>query len=263
MIVTCPTCSSKYRVRDEAVPPEGAELQCPSCNAVFLAHPPIKEANGAAVALEKMTRARDAAELRVLELEKELALVKTATDELVHVAEGKDVDIARAEARAAAAEASVRRLTDEVARSRAAGDAAELLSVKTQLFEAQRRQKQVSADLEVANTLIASLQADVTVLRAVGRGSAAQADSAKQIAALQSELESLRAQLTREVPASSSGAPSSATMSMIAAIGPMLWGLDNSISYLEQFAGSEATLAGHVRQLRLLQKVLQRLAETT
>jgi hypothetical protein len=50
---------------------------------------------------------------------------------------------------------------------------------------------------------------------------------------------------------------------MIAAIGPMLWGLDNSITYLEQFAGNEKTLAGHVRQLRLLQKVLQRLADQT
>ena len=34
-----------------------------------------------------------------------------------------------------------------------------------------------------------------------------------------------------------------------------------SVGYLEQFAENEATLAGHVKQLRLLQKVLQRLVE--
>jgi len=264
VIVTCPSCSSKYRVRDEAVPPEGAELQCPSCNSIFMAHPLKTEVDGANVALEKMTRARDAAELRVLELENELSAAKAAID-------SKDIDVsraradaARADARIAAADASVRRLSDEIARSRAAGDAAELLAVKQQLFETQRRQKSISADLDVANTLVASLQTEMTALRSSRSSTGGPgADATRQIAALQTELEALRTQTAKTSSSSSSSSSSSQTQSMIAAIGPMLWGLDNSITYLEQFAGNEKTLAGHVRQLRLLQKVLQRLADQT
>lgn len=37
MIVTCPSCNAKYRVKNEAVPSDGARLQCPSCNTLFLA----------------------------------------------------------------------------------------------------------------------------------------------------------------------------------------------------------------------------------
>jgi predicted Zn finger-like uncharacterized protein len=263
VIVTCPSCDSKYRVRDEAVPPEGAELQCPTCSAVFVAQRPKVDADAVAGALEKMTRAREAAELRVLELEKELAAAKAGADELMRRGGSKEVelaraldDAARADARAQAAEQSVRRLTEEVSRSRVvAGDQAELLSVKQQLFDAQKRQRGLQAELEVANALVASLQTDVTVLRS-NNSVAAQSDAAKKIAALQAELETLRAQ------ADMVEVPSSQTQSMIAAIGPMLWGLDQSVAYLEHFAGNEPTLAGHVKQLRLLQKLLQKLAES-
>jgi hypothetical protein len=41
----------------------------------------------------------------------------------------------------------------------------------------------------------------------------------------------------------------------------MLWGLEQSLGYLEQYAANEATLAGHVRQLHLLEKVLKRLVD--
>jgi predicted Zn finger-like uncharacterized protein len=40
MIVTCPGCSSKYRVRNEAVPADGARMKCPKCETLFLAKPP-------------------------------------------------------------------------------------------------------------------------------------------------------------------------------------------------------------------------------
>lgn len=40
MIVTCPGCSSKYRVRNEAVPPDGARMRCPKCETLFLAKLP-------------------------------------------------------------------------------------------------------------------------------------------------------------------------------------------------------------------------------
>lgn len=41
MIVTCPGCASKYRVRNEVVPPEGARMRCPKCETLFLAKPPV------------------------------------------------------------------------------------------------------------------------------------------------------------------------------------------------------------------------------
>lgn len=40
MIVTCPGCSSKYRVKNESVPTDGARMKCPKCSTMFLAKPP-------------------------------------------------------------------------------------------------------------------------------------------------------------------------------------------------------------------------------
>ncbi|MBM4280110.1 MAG: hypothetical protein FJ137_04940 [Deltaproteobacteria bacterium] len=40
MIVTCPGCASKYRVKNESVPDEGARMRCPKCETQFLARPP-------------------------------------------------------------------------------------------------------------------------------------------------------------------------------------------------------------------------------
>ncbi len=199
MIVTCPSCSSKYRVRDEAVAPEGAELQCPTCSAVFMAHPPKADV-GVAAALEKMSRARDVAEKRVAELERALA-------------------------------------------ERPVTNADELLSVKQALIDAQRKQKTTAAELDVANGLVASLQVDIGVLRARG------ALEAKKIPS--------------PVDLARPGRGKKLESGLIAAVGPMLWGLEQSISYLEQFAGKDATLAGHVRQLRLLQKVLARMTDAS
>lgn len=43
MIVTCPGCASNYRVRNEAVPSDGARMRCPKCSTMFLAKPPSAE----------------------------------------------------------------------------------------------------------------------------------------------------------------------------------------------------------------------------
>ena len=40
MIVTCPGCTSKYRVNNDAVAPEGSRMRCPKCETLFLAKPP-------------------------------------------------------------------------------------------------------------------------------------------------------------------------------------------------------------------------------
>lgn len=36
MIVTCPSCSSKYRINDEKIPGKGARISCPSCAHKFV-----------------------------------------------------------------------------------------------------------------------------------------------------------------------------------------------------------------------------------
>jgi predicted Zn finger-like uncharacterized protein len=47
MIVTCPGCSSKYRVKNDSVPADGAKMKCPKCNTMFLAKPPPPGASDA------------------------------------------------------------------------------------------------------------------------------------------------------------------------------------------------------------------------
>jgi hypothetical protein len=49
-------------------------------------------------------------------------------------------------------------------------------------------------------------------------------------------------------------------LALIGAVSPMLWGLEQAIRYLEPFAAGEPEMAGHLRQLQLLQGVLKRLA---
>jgi predicted Zn finger-like uncharacterized protein len=47
MIVTCPGCSSKYRVKNDSVPADGAKMKCPKCDTMFLAKPPPPGASDA------------------------------------------------------------------------------------------------------------------------------------------------------------------------------------------------------------------------
>jgi len=272
VIVTCPSCASKYRVRDEAVPAGGAELECPSCKAVFIAHPPKRDDPEVAALADKMLRQKEHADQRLHDLESSLQRTLAAKDELSRRLQDKDVDNARVEARAIAAEGSVARLTDELRRqqqraSLGAGDAAELASVKHQLLESQRRERTLAAELEVANSLVSSLQIEMNALRArapsqsFGRPQEISPIAQQRIDGLTTEILGLRQQLADVGNRGSSSSMSPGIRSLIAAIGPMLWGLDQSVGYLEQFAANEATLAGHVKQLRLLQKVLQRLVD--
>lgn len=38
MIVSCPSCSSRYRIRDDKVKGRGARITCPSCQHKFIVH---------------------------------------------------------------------------------------------------------------------------------------------------------------------------------------------------------------------------------
>jgi predicted Zn finger-like uncharacterized protein len=42
MVVTCPGCQARYRVRNETVPTDGARMRCPRCETLFLAMPPAQ-----------------------------------------------------------------------------------------------------------------------------------------------------------------------------------------------------------------------------
>jgi predicted Zn finger-like uncharacterized protein len=257
VIVTCPSCTSKYRVKDDAVPAGGAELECPSCQTVFVAYPPKRAV--VETTTERQMPGIDPVE-RSKELEAALTSMTAAREELMRRLRDKDVEVARALARATAAEGSVARLTEELSRSGRAGDGAELVSVKQHLLDAQRRERTLSAELEVANSLIASLKAEVSVLKG-GDSSSAQAQAAAKIENLQAELGRLREQVMAKTETMTSSSASPSLKSLIGAIGPMLWGLEQSVAYLEQFAANEATLASHVKQLHLLERVLKRLVD--
>lgn len=284
MIVTCPGCSSKYRVRDEAVPQGGAELRCPTCNAVFMAHPPKHSENEIAGAVDKLTRAKETAEQKLAEVEQRRAELEhrlVDADRRAQEAEARqqqaeaqvivltsELQGMKAEARgtvtpleneiarlrdelqrvgaraatAADAEGRILQLTEELARARAAANhAPEIARLNDELQSAQITTGRLLTELEAERQKHGSSDAD-----------------AHRIAELQGELMRLRDDLSRAGPRAGA---SQNLMSLIAAVAPMLWGLEQALQYLEPFAGNEAALAGHVRQLQLLHGVLQRLAQ--
>src|SRR5687768_2550387 len=110
MIVTCPGCGSKYRVRDEAVPAGGAELKCPSCQAVFVAHPPKHSEEEVATAVDRLTKAKEAAEQRTAALEGEKHELQTRLSDIQRRA-------AESEGRAKLLEAQVSTLSFDLQRA--------------------------------------------------------------------------------------------------------------------------------------------------
>ncbi len=43
MIVQCPSCTSRYRIRDANIPPTGGKIRCPSCSHSFIVYPEAEE----------------------------------------------------------------------------------------------------------------------------------------------------------------------------------------------------------------------------
>ena len=43
MVIICPECSTKFRVKAERIPDAGAKVRCARCKHVFLAQKPIGE----------------------------------------------------------------------------------------------------------------------------------------------------------------------------------------------------------------------------
>lgn len=304
MIVTCPGCSSKYRVRDEAVPAGGAELKCPSCGAVFVAHPPRHSEEEIAGALERVTKARDAAEARVSALEGEkqaieqqLVEYKRHGQEMAGRAQQLEAQILVLQSELGAAgaaqqaalqplEAEVARLRGELARAveqaqgataaelraaklaeelakiqaAAAAQAPELKRLADELLGAQKTAGRLYTELDQEKSHVARLQAELAAAQSRPAGDGAQVEQ------LRTEVQTLREELARAsassatAKATNGSAPPADLVTLVAAVGPMLWGLEQSITYLEPYGASEPTLASHVRQLQLLQAVLKRLA---
>jgi predicted Zn finger-like uncharacterized protein len=298
VIVTCPGCGSKYRVRDEAVPQGGAELKCPSCSSVFMAHPPKHSDAEIQTALEKMTRAKESADERAAALEKDRAelerrageadrraleaearlqqaeaqviVLKSELTSMQHDARASLVPLeseiqrlreeaARANARAnAASEAELRvlSLTEELARARAAANhAPEVARLTDELNAAQRGAGRLRTDVEMAQQEIAKLTQQLAQQAAQGAG-----DNGMQ-SQLEAELMRLRDQMSNQATVPPGPALSPTLASLIAAVGPLLWGLEQTVKYLEPFGQAEPALAGHIKQLQLVHGVLTRLTK--
>ena len=43
MIVQCPSCTSRYRIRDANIPPSGGKIRCPSCSHSFIVYPETED----------------------------------------------------------------------------------------------------------------------------------------------------------------------------------------------------------------------------
>jgi predicted Zn finger-like uncharacterized protein len=266
VIVTCPGCASKYRVRDEAVPPGGAELKCPSCGAVFVAHAPKHSEAEIAAALDGITKAKELAEKKLAEvdaqradlerrlreteaqvpkLEAQLLVLKSelqgAQSSARKMAAPNNGELlrlraenARVLARVAEADARAMQVAEELARVRGASNQGpEVQRLLAELSSAQKTTGRLATELNVERQSVARLEAELHNARSSGSTTAAAPLNGGAI------------------PASLSG--------LISALGPMLWGLEQAIKYLEPFSANEAALAAHVRQLQLLHVVLQRL----
>ena len=292
MIVTCPSCSSKYRVRDEAVPRGGAQLQCPTCQAVFVAHPPKHSEAELRDAIERLTSTRDelearaasadaqaaAHEARAREFETQLQAVRAeltaARDDATKRLRGREEEIARLGDEAQRLKEQVRRVGDTEARvakileeasqlrAAAARAAEEAARAKDELAQARATSARLHDDVLAAQKVIDALHVEIEQLKAANY--AASQGRGPQASDLEAEVRRLRDQLAAAalapspVPLDGKGTVGH-LQGLIAAVGPMLWGLEQAIKYLEPFSSNEPALAGHVRQLQLLCGVLTRL----
>lgn len=223
MIVTCPSCAAKYRVRDEVVPNEGAELRCPKCEACFAAFPPKHSEDDVREALERVGQMKGLVEKSREEYRAELSRFKEENEH-----------------KASLWEQELRAAKEKWSQLRKAHEKLEL--------DAQRLRGELTAQ-----------KIQVERLQAESQTQTAPSNAADEIDRLRAEVESLRTQ------ARDGGAPMSPSpelVSLLAAIAPMLWGLDSAIMDLKKNAGSNAELDNHVRHLQLLSGILKRLSQS-
>jgi predicted Zn finger-like uncharacterized protein len=256
MIVTCPSCAAEYRVRDDAVPAAGAQLRCPKCSTLFLAHRPAQKDKELTDAIDRLTRAREEAEAETRDLEKRLQDQKLE-------AERQRAEFTRANEVAGRAlaqrEQEITQLWTELAQARGSEGAGD----KSRLFE--MKVAELATKLQAANDELAALRAHPDASAQAQRLTEALDSAQKVVERLTNELDSAkevidnqRAELSR---LSLEAGADAQLVSLVGAVSPMLWGLDQALRYLEPFAVSEPALAAHVRNLQLLAGVLQRLTD--
>lgn len=308
MIVTCPNCTTKFRVRDDSVPEEGAQLKCATCSTVFMAYAPKKSDEDIKTIVERLKTTKEAAVERVRSLEGEVGTLRTRlqnfegelqklrTQNLQLNQETDDLRRGR--------EAIERRFHDEVSRLKDELLAAKAQSIasgpiQAELESAQKEAELYKAQAQEAGRLkddIVRLQGDLLKAKATA-ALGSNEDVQKLKAALdmaerttgkltfdlestrqelenlkreggggdkdaehyRAEAERLRKQLAMVVD---SGRELIDADELLAAVGPLLWGLDNAIEYIGPFAGTEPLLQGHFRQLQLLSGVIHRLQKS-
>jgi len=215
MIVTCPQCNAKYRVRDEQVPDEGAELECPECATHFLAQRPTEKE--LSVVVDKLKETRDKLLATIEQQKRELELMKS------------ELEAARAHNEA----------------HRASGESARV--------QMDALRNEAHREVRARDDEIARLRAELDV------GSAECARLVQMTSEQERETQRLKNELMKAQTSSGGAGPE--LTALLAALPPMLWGLERAVEYLEPFAKSETTLDAHVRQLALLRGLLKKLAE--
>jgi len=222
MIVTCPQCMAKYRVRDEQVPDEGAELECPECATHFLAQRPDEKE--LSVVVDRLKETRDKLLLAVEQHK-------------------RDAEMARAELDAA-------RAHNEAHRSAAEATRVQLEALRADaLRELRTRDEEIGrlrTELDVGSAECARL------IQISG-------ETEREVQRLRNEL--LKASTLAHAENAQPAQTALGVMPLIAALPPMLWGLERAVEYLEPFAKTETTLDTHVRQLSLLRGLLKKLIE--
>ncbi len=309
MIVTCPNCTTKFRVRDDSVPEEGAQLKCATCSTVFMAYAPKKSDEDIKTIVERLKTSKEAAVERAKALEAELTALRTRfsnfeselqklrtqnlqlTQETDDLRRGREAverrfhdELSRLKDELAAAkthslassslqaqlEASQKEVEVYKAQAQQAGQLkddivrlqADLLKAKaTAALGSNEDVRKLQAALDVAERTTGKLTVDLESTRqeleALKRdGGKGDGKDAEQYRA---EAERLRKQLAMVVD---SGREFVDPADLLAAVGPLVWGLDNAIEYIEPFAGTEPLLQGHFRQLQLLSGVIHRLQKS-
>lgn len=289
MIVTCPNCNAKYRVRDEAVPASGAQLRCPECNTMFLARRPAHQEKELLEAVERLSHANQEAERKASELERLLTECKRHRDtverdllhhreETAHLLATNDAALRQSERRWEAAQEELQaakanevrlrdletvkaNLTNEIAQLRQelmtcrqnSSPRVEFEALQQALQDVRLAHQRLSDEHNADRGVIVHLQEELLRVRSEPTHGV--------VAKLEQELAAARAEVNAAREKTGLSAAEQELTAHMTALAPMLWALDQSLQYLSPFSITEPVLANHVRNLQLLSGMLRKLVD--